>query len=523
MKRRTLGALALLLAGALAGTAQAQTAGQSVLRVKPSGDVRVTDPHLGSDSMARNMGYMVYDTLFAVDAELRVRPQMVESWRVEGEGRVWHFRLREGLAFHDGAPVTSADVIASLRRWAQNDGLGQQLLARGAVFSAENERDFTLTLNTAWGMVLEALGKPGAPVPFIMPERLANTPANRPVPETIGSGPFRFLAGEWRAGDRLVFEANTAYRPRAEAPSGFAGGKVARVDRVEWRIMPDQQTAIDALRKGEIDIAEDIPADLLPVLRRDRGITIARQDEIGVAQQIRLNTLQPPFSDPKLRQALLAAVDGAEFLAAVTTDADQAKVCNSFYICASPYYTEAGWQRPDLARAQRLLREANYDGTPVVLLNAAENSNISAFTLVADELLRKIGFRTDVQALDWATVVSRRQSKEPVSRGGWSIFISGPGGLDYMEPLSHLGLRSNCEKAWFGWPCDEQIETLRAAFADTPDEAKKREIAARIQARALETVPYVPIGVQFQLRAHRANLTGLLNPPAPVYWNVSRR
>jgi peptide/nickel transport system substrate-binding protein len=514
--------MALLASVALAGTATAQTA-PSVLRVKPSGDVRIFDPHLGSDSMARNLGYMVYDTLFAVDADLRIRPQMVESFTTEQGGRLWRFRLREGLAFHDGAPVTSADVVASLRRWAQNDGLGQQLIARGAVFEAQDARNFSLTLNTPWGMVLEALSKPGAPVPFIMPERLAQTPANRPVPEVLGSGPFRFVADELRAGHRVVFARNPGYRARAEEPSGLAGGKTPRFDRVEWMIMPDQQTAIDALRQGQIDIAEDIPADLLAVLRRDRNITIARQDEIGVAQQIRLNTTQPPFDNPRLRRAVLEAVNGQDFLAAVTTDPTQGRVCNSFYVCSSPWYTEAGWPRPNLDRARQLVRDSGYDGTPAVLLNAAENTNINAFTLVADALFRSIGIRTDVQAMDWATVVARRQSREPVARGGWSVFISGPGGLDMMEPVSHLGLRSNCERAWFGWPCDEEIERLRAAFADAQDEATKRDIAARLQARALETVPYIPIGVQYQLRAHRANLQGLLNPPAPVYWNVSRR
>lgn len=519
MRSRTGWVLALLASVALALPAAAQ----AVLRVKPSSDVRVTDPHLGSDSMARNMGYMVYDTLFAVDGELRVRPQMVESWSSEEGGRIWRFRLRDGLVFHDGTAVTSADVVASLRRWAQNDGLGQQLIARGAVFEAASPRDFSLTLNTPWGMVLEALGKPGAPVPFIMPERLAQTPANRPVAEAIGSGPFSFAAGEWLAGHRLVFARHAGYRPRNEPASGLAGGKVARFDRVEWMILPDQQTALDALRQGMIDIAEDIPADLLAVLRRDRNIVVANQDALGVAQQIRLNTIQPPFDNPLLRRALLEAVDGAEFLAAVTTDPTQGRVCNSWYVCSSPWHTEAGWPRADLERARRLVRESGYDGTPAVLLNAAENTNINAFTLVADQLLRSIGIRTDVQNMDWATVVSRRQSREPVSRGGWSIFISGPGGLDMMEPVSHLGLRSNCERAWFGWPCDAEIERLRAAFADAQNETTKRDIAARIQARALETVPYVPIGVQYQLRAHRANLVGLLSPPAPVYWNVSRR
>ncbi|SFK18470.1 ABC transporter substrate-binding protein [Falsiroseomonas stagni] len=523
MKKPVTLALALLAATALAGPLAGPVAAQSTLRVKPSGDVRITDPHLGSDSMARNMGYMVYDTLFAVDDQLRIRPQMAESHEVLEGGRVWRFRLREGLVFQDGSPVTAADVVASLRRWAQNDGLGQQLIARGAVFEAEGANAFTLTLNTPWGMVLEALGKPGAPVPFIMPERLAQTPANRPVPEVLGSGPYRFVANEWRAGDRLVFARHAGYRPRSEPAAGLSGGRTARFDRVEWLIMPDQSTAIDALRKGEIDIAEDIPADLLSVLRRDRNITVANQDELGVAQQIRLNTTQPPFNNPRLRQALLHAVNGQDFLNAVTTDPSQGRVCNSFYVCSSPFHSTMGWPAVNLDRARQLVRESGYDGTPVVFLNAAENTNINAFTLVADQLFRSIGLRTDVQAMDWATVVARRQSREPVARGGWSVFISGPGGLDMMEPVSHLGLRSNCDRAWFGWPCDEEIERLRAAFADTPDEARKREISAQIQARALETVPYIPIGVQYQLRAHRANLTGLLNPPAPVYWNVSRR
>jgi peptide/nickel transport system substrate-binding protein len=110
-----------------------------------------------------------------------------------------------------------------------------------------------------------------------------------------------------------------------------------------------------------------------------------------------------------------------------------------------------------------------------------------------------------------------------MAKGGWSIFISGPGGLDYMEPNSHLGLRSNCDKAWFGWPCDEQIEKLRAEFSDTPDAAKRKEIATAIQARAVEVVPYVPVAVQFQVRAYRANLVGQVNPPAPVYWGIRRQ
>lgn len=511
---------AAALAAALAA---APAAAQSVLKVRPSGDVKILDPMLGSDSMARNFGYMIYDTLFAVDGALSIKPQMVSTWRKSDDGKTWDFTLRDNLKFSDGQAVTSEDVIASLKRWSGNDSMGQQLNARGAAWSAIDPKSFRLTLTEPWGFVLDALGKPGAPVPFIMPARVASsTPANQPVADQTGSGPFIFKKDEWMTGAKLVFSRNPAYTPRAEPADGFSGGKVVHMDRVEWHILPDQQTSVNALLTGEIDISEEVAGDLVETVKKAKNITVARQDEIGVAQQIRLNSIQPPFNNPKLRQALLAAVDGNEFLQSVIDDPSLGKVCRSYYVCSSPFFSEVGFPKPDLERARALVNESGYDGTPVVLLDASENANIHAFTMVADQLLRSIGLKTDVQAMDWATVVSRRASREPVDKRGWSIFISGPGGLDLMEPMSHLGLRSNCEKAWFGWPCDEQIEAMRARFASLSDLEERKALAQTIQLRAVETVPYVPIGLQYQIRAHRANLTGLLTPPAPVYWNVRR-
>lgn len=497
---------------------------ESVLRIKPSGDVKTLDPMLGSDSLARNYGYMIYDTLFAVDASLQIQSQMVETWSKSADAKVYTFTLRSGLKFSDGAPITSADVIASLKRWSVNDSLGQQLNAKGAVFKAVDERTFTLSINEPWGLVIDTLGKPGAPVPFIMPARIADaTPPTTAVTDYTGSGPFKFVAQEWVPGAKLVFVKNPNYVPRKEPASGMAGGKVAKFDRVEWLIIPDQQTALDALRKNEIDIDEDLAMDLIPLAKSAKGVVVTKQDDIGVAQQIRINTLQPPFSNPKIRQALLTAVDGNDFLAAVMSDPSLGVSCRSFYTCSSPYATRAGYPEPSVERAKKMVAESGYDGTPAVLLDATENPNIHAFITVADQLLQEIGIKTRVDAMDWATVTSRRKSKDPVSAGGWSMFISGPGGLDHLEPVSHLGLRSNCDKAWYGWPCDDAIEKMRADFAELSDMKERKALAEKIQLRAIETVPFVPIGIQYQIRAHRDNLTGILTPPAPVYWNIERK
>jgi peptide/nickel transport system substrate-binding protein len=522
MSRRRAAGLAACLAACLlaAGSVHAE----SVLRVKPFGDVKTLDPMVNSDSMLRNHAYMIYDTLFAVDSQLAVKPQMVESWTTSEDGLVWSFTLRPGLVFSDGQKVTSADVIASIKRWALRDGFGQQLVARTASMEEIDPASFRLTLKAPWGLVLDALGKPSGQALFILPARLAANPIEKPIDDTTGSGPFLFRRDLWVPGSTLVYVRNPAYVPRAEPASGLAGGKRPGFDRVEWKIIPDSQTALNALRTGEIDILEEIPPDLIATAQRDKNIRLTHQDELGLQQVFRMNSLQPPFDNPKVRQAVRYAIDPEEYLRALT-DGDTALIgrgCPSFYMCSSPYFTDAGWVKPDMATAKRLLAESGYDGTPAVLLDPTDLPGAHPHVLLADQMLREMGMKTDVQAMDWATLTARRASKEPVGKGGWSVFISGPSGPDMMEPVGHMGLRASCAAAWFGWPCDAEIEKLRAAFADAADPAARKKIATEVQLRAEVVAPYWPIINVFQVRAARADLKGILNPPAAVYWNITR-
>lgn len=512
--------LAAALAAALALTPAAGEA-QSVLRIKPFSDLRLLDPITTPDYAVRNHAYLVYDTLFAMDETLAVKPQMVESWTTSPDGITWSFRLRPGLRFHDGAPVTSADVVASLRRWMARDGMGVLLAARLSTLEEDGAEGFRIVLKQPWGLLLEALGKPSSLVPFIMPARIAATSPTTAITDPTGSGPYIMRRDQWVPGSRIVYERNPAYQPRPEPASGLAGGKVAGMDRVEWVILPDPQTAAGALTRGEIDIYEDVPPDLVPLLRRP-GVTLTRQDGIGQHLVLRMNWAQPPFNNPKLRQAVLHAVDQAQFIASFTDNPEFGQVCRSVFTCASPYATEAGFVRTDLARARALVQEAGYDGTPVVILQATDLPNQSAYSLVADQLLRSIGLRTRVDAMDWPTVASRRTSREPVEKGGWSIFVAGPAGLDTMDPLPHFALRSNCENAWPGWACDAELERLRGAFADAADLAERKRLAAASQARAMEVVPYVPLGQLMLVRGLRSNLSGVVQSAVPVYWNIRR-
>jgi peptide/nickel transport system substrate-binding protein len=522
-KRRPFSRLVTLLCGAaLAAALAAPAAAQSTLRVKPFSDLRNLDPVTTTDYAVRNHGYMVYDTLFSVDERLQLRPQMVERWETSADGLTWTFTLRDGLAFHDGRPVTSEDVVASLRRWAARDGHGQLLTARLSALEQVDARTFRIVLTRPWGLLLDALGKPSSLVPFIMPARIAATAPTTNITDPIGSGPFVMRRDLWVSGSRIVYDRNPAYRPRSEAASGLAGGKRAGFDRVEWVIIPDATTAAGALQRGEIDIFEDVPPDLVPLLTRRPGVRVVPQDNVGQHMVLRMNHLQPPFNNPALRQAVLHAVDPANFVRAFTDNPELGRTCAGFFTCVSPYATEAGWPRPDLARARSLVRDSGYDGTPVVILQATDLPNLNAFAQVADQMFREIGLRTRLDAMDWATVASRRMNREPVANGGWSVFLAGPSGLDAMDPLPHFALRAAGADAWPGWPQDAEMERLREAFADARDGAERRRIAEQMQRRAVEVVPYVPVGQLALVRGLRSNLSGVLTAPVNVYWNITR-
>jgi peptide/nickel transport system substrate-binding protein len=298
--------LALGLAAALsAGPAVAQT----TLRIALSLPVSTLDPVQSTAATVRNHGFFVYDQLFALDSKGVPKPQMVQGYTVSEDRMTWRFTLRDGLAFHDGAPVRAADAVASIKRWAQRDVVGRALAAATGAMEVVDDKSFEIRLSQPFALVLEALARPTGSALFIMPERIAQTPVATAITDATGSGPFIFRASEWRAGDRTVYVRNPAYRAREEAPDGLAGGKAVFLDRVEWLAMPDPTVAVNALSNGEIDFMEQPPPDLIPSLERNRQVRVAPVNPVGSMAWLRLNHTQPPFNDPRARQALLYLIN----------------------------------------------------------------------------------------------------------------------------------------------------------------------------------------------------------------------
>jgi len=521
---RTAGVAAL--AGVLAAGAP-QAWAQKTLKFIPQADLRSIDPIWTTAYITRNHGYMVYDTLFALDDKFNPQPQMVDRYTISPDQLKYSFTLRDGLKWHDGAPVRAADCIASLKRWEKRDPQGQKLADFTASMEVVDDKSFTITLKEPFALVLDSLAKLSSNTPFMMPERIANTDAFQQITDATGSGPFKFVKEEWVPGNKAVYVKNTDYVPRKEPPSYAAGGKVVKVDRVEWLYVPDASTASAALAAGEVDFYEQPPVDLLPVLEKNKDIVVANIDPQGSQGVLRFNFKNPPFNNVKAREALLYLVDQSDYMRAVAGDPKNWQACPSVYACGTPMSTKQGSEvltgKRDVAKAKALLKEAGYNGEKVVVLSATDQPIVNNQVLVTLELLRQAGVNAEMKATDWGTMITLRNMKDPIDKGGWNIFHTWVVAPDTATPLLNNALRANGDGAWFGWPDDPAIEKLRDAWLRAPNLEAQKKIAADLQVEAYSFVPYVPTGQFILPSAYRKNLDGVIIAPVTFLWNIDKK
>ena len=527
MMRGFAGAALTAAAVGFASLAVPALAQQKVLKFIPQADLRILDPIATTAYITRNHGYMVYDTLFAINDKFEVKPQMVDKWEMSKDGLTYTFTLRNGLKFHDGQPVRPADCIASIDRWSKRDALGQKLAEATESWTAVDDRTFRLKLKKPFPLTLDALAKPSSNVPFIMPERIAKTDAFKNIEDPTGSGPFKMVKAEWVPGNKVVYVKNTDYIPRKEAPSWASGGKVVKVDRVEWIYIPDSATAAAALNAGEADIWEQLPPDLIPLLSKNKDVTVKNIDPLGSMGMIRFNFLHPPFNNEKLRQAVLYAVNQQDYVIGIAGDPKNGKPCYSYFTCGTPLASEVSAEplkgKRDLEKAKRLVKESGYKGEKVVIIDATDQPIVHSQSLLTLENLKKIGINAEIQAGDWGTLITRRAVKEPVDKGGWSIFHTWLVGPDMVNPAVNFPIRGTGEKAWFGWPTDAKMEELREAWFNAKNAAESKKAAEAVQRRAFEFVPIIPTGQFILPTAYRSNISGLIIAPINLLWNVEKK
>ncbi len=529
--RHTLKTTRGLAAALLTGTALmapaallAQDGETTITAVMHSG-LRVLDPVITTAHITRDHGYMIYDVLTAVDDTFTPQPQMA-NWAISDDRLTYTFTLRDGLMFHDGAPVTGADVVASLERWGKRDSGGQLIMDVTTSIAAPDDKTIVWTLSKPFGPLLDVISKQSAVPPFIMPARIAATSPDETITEYVGSGPFVFNEAEYEPGVSVTYDKFADYVPRDEPASWMAGGKVVNVDKVVWTTMPDALTALNALSAGEIDYLEQVQIDLMPILEGNPDVTVEKRDNLGYVTIGRPNFLFPPFDNKLVRQAAMAALDQESMLATMQGDPEYYNVCGAIFGCSTPLGDPAGSDMltggADPEKAKALLEEAGYDGTPVVLMAPTDVISLNNQPVVAAQALREAGFEVDLQAMDWQSVVQRRAMQSPVADGGWNLFFTNWMVPEISDPLVNVMLNGRGDDAWFGWPDDPEIEAMRTEYVAASDDATKKEIAVRIQAHVMDNVNYLMMGEYVIPQARRNTIENMIPSPVPVFWNMTK-
>ena len=526
--RRTLikGLAGASAAAAFPMPAVSQNAAARTLKFVPQANLANFDPIWGTQYVVRNAAALVWDTLYGVDENLKPQRQMVEGEEVSSDGLTWTFKLREGLKFHDGSPVLSKDVVQSLKRWAARDPMGLMISAIQQELTPVDDRTWKWVLSKPFPKMLLALAKNNAPCSFVMPERIAMTDPFKQVTEYVGSGPMRFAQGEWVPGAKAVFTKFDGYVPRQEKASWLAGGKNMMVDRIEWVIMPDAATAAAALQNGEVDWWESPIADLVPLLKKNRNISVDIGDPLGNIGAFRMNHLHPPFDNVKVRRAVLTALNQEDYMRSIVGSDDALwKPLPGYFTPDTPLYTEAGGEilkTRNLDAAKKLLAEAGYKGEPVVCVVAQDQSITKAMGDITADLLKQMGMTVDFVATDWGTTGQRRAMKNPPAQGGWNMFHTWHAGADCINPAAYTAVRANGDKAWFGWPNLPEVEAGVTEWFDAKDQAGEKAAMDRTNRAALDGVVYAPTGFFLSYQAWRKNVAGVGKGPLPFFWGVSK-
>ena len=418
-----------------AGPALAQG---KVLKFVQNGNLTILDPIWTTAYVTRNHGYFIYDTLFASDENNAVKPQMVDKYEVSADKTVWTFTLRDGLEWHDGKPVTSEDCIASIKRWGARDAMGQKLMDFVKEFKEVDAKTFQMVLKEPYGLVLDSLGKPSSQVPFMMPKQVAETDPFKQIDSQIGSGPFIYVNAESKPGEKHVYLKNPKYKPRTEPRLG-PGRRQGR----QGRPRRDHRDARPAAAGERARRRRD---------RRHRAAA-ARPDpdpEEGKGRHaVRLEPARPPVHHP-LQQAPAAVQQSRrsarprcysmrqeDYLKATVGEPEFYKVCSAAFICGTPNAVDAPnglLVKPNFEKSKALLKEAGYDGTPIVLMQSTTLPVLTNMAPVTKALLEQGGFKVDMQSMDWQTLVTRRTKKDPAEPGRLERVPHLLGGRRHPEP-----------------------------------------------------------------------------------------
>src|SRR6266704_3385959 len=503
--------VAILLSASSVAAAETPKRG-GVLRVGNLGEPPALDAHWTTASITETLTNHVYEGLYSLDASNRPTPMLAESHTVSKDGLTYTFKLRQGIKFHNGKEMTSEDVVPSLARWGKQSIYGKALFAQVADWRAVDTYTVEMKLKEKSAIVLMSLAVPnnfGAIYPKEIAEKF---PPEVKATEWVGTGPFKLA--EWKPDQYIRMVRFDEYRSRNEQPNGYGGGKTAWLDEIRWIPVPEVATRVAQVETGELEFADDLNLDAYERLKKNPNArTIISKPYYWLVAVF--NKKEGLMTNAKLRQAWQAALDIEPIMKTVAGGkAEFYRMDSSLAFQELPaWHTKiAGlpWNERNKDKARQLLKEAGYTGTPVRFMTTQEYKWMYDFALVTKQQLEEVGFKIDLQVMDWSTLGQRRvQPKE------YDVFTTGMG--NFFDPTHHIYLGPN----WPGWTSDDEFLTLHAQLARETDPKKRYALWEQMTRVFYDKVPVARYGDLFGLRAMRKHVKGFSDKTErPRFWGV---
>jgi len=502
-------AVVLSLLAVVPALAQEQPRTGGVLKVAMIGEPPTLDLHTTTAVITQQIMWHVFETLYTYDKQYNPIPMLADGHTVSDNGRTYTFRLRRGVKFHSGRDLTAEDVVLSLKRWGKLATPGKAIWKNVEGIEAKDPATVVIYLKEPSAVLLMGLARPNNGA-VIYPKEVMAATGDAAIKENIGTGPYRFL--EHKPDRHIRLTRFKEYSARSEAPNFFGGKRIAYLDEIRFIPVPDVAVRLAGAQSGEYHFAQQIKTDQYERIKNAPGLVMSVVKPTGWSTAV-LNHKQGIMTDKRIRQAVQAALDMEPIMAAGFGDKAFYRVDPGLMHLEQPqWHSKAGgeyYNQKNPEKAKKLLKEAGYAGQPVRWITTQEYEYMYKHALVAKQQLEGVGLKIDLQVVDWATLVQRRNKPEAFDIFSTAITFN-------PEPALNTGVQCN----WPGWWCLDDKEQWLDSVSRETDPRKRKAMWDKVQTLFYEDVGRIKLGDWFGLQVYRKDVRGYTTSNEQGFFNV---
>ena len=480
---------------------------KSALNLAMVAEPQSLDPMASTQDLVGTIMQHVYEPLYTFDAKWNTVPMLAEALPViSKDGLHYTIALRKGVPLHSGRDLNADDVVASLRRWMEMAPRGKAVAKEVADLSAKGPHTIEITLKNPYAPLLPQLALPSGMAAIMAKESIA-----QPLKEYIGTGPYRFK--ERRPDQYVLLTRFEKYSSRKEPPNGYGGKREAAVEELRFVPVPNANTRVEGALAGQFQYADLLPIEALPRLEKSGGKTVPIVTASFGFPYLVFNTKEGVMSSLELRRAAQTAIGQGEMLAAGFGDTRFFIAEGNHFPKGTPYYSDAGtaaYNERDAAKAKTRASQAGYKGDAVRVLTSRQYDFHYNMALIMGEQLKRAGFKVDLNVVDWATLVQRRNDSKL-----WDIYITHSG--QFPEPMLSPPQLGDGAPGWWSTPAKQ---AALSAFNQETNASKRGALWGQVQKVVYDEVPYVNVGKFNSLSARAPALDGFTPATWPFFWNV---